>query len=432
MLDIHLRLLATWVVMAACMAQGCGGGSSIPPLTNGTVDTSFGNNGFVTLDLGPGDELSGVTVLPSGRIIAVGSTQSSDMMIAGFKPDGSPDPGFANNGDITLNPGGYDALYAVVQQPSGRLVAAGQSVGASRDFFLVGFTQDGALDPTFGTNGFVRTDVSSGNADVANAMAVLPDGRLVVAGSANNGNDDDFAVVRYTADGSLDSTFGTGGIETLMLSNWTDGINAVAVDAMGRVVAAGEYGTGPGSSAIAVARFDANGQPDPSFATNGVYTLDRGSNAAAIGVTLATSGDILVGAYTLETGTMQGLVLALDSSGAPDPAFGTGTGANAGITLLDNGTDGFQPNTVLGQPDGSLLLFGSVASGDVQVAASRVLPDGRIDTGFGNGGFFQQAVPGSTGVDAFFGAAMQANGDVVAVGWTYQADLDALLVRFTR
>ena len=181
--------------------------------------------------------------------------------------------------------------------PDGGIVAVGRTDAAGftkLDFGVVRYTPDGTPDPGFGTGGIVKTDILGGG-DQANAVAVQPDGKIVVAGFATrNGIDSDFALVRYNADGTLDPSFGTDGIVTTDLGTRGDDARAIAIQPDGRIVVAGTP-----DEDIALARYTTGGTLDATFGHGGTTITDLGSEDVANGVALTPDGHIAVAGYTL-------------------------------------------------------------------------------------------------------------------------------------
>jgi uncharacterized delta-60 repeat protein len=169
---------------------------------NGTLDTSFGTGGTVITDFGVSADEAHALVLQGGRLVAAGSTSSefpADFALARYNPDGTLDTSFGTGGKVTTDfgAGQVEGAYALAAQADGKLVAAGQAVGtASLDFALARYNPDGTLDASFGTGGTVTTDIA-GDQDFAHALAVQADGKLVAAGGA--GPCCDFALARYRA-----------------------------------------------------------------------------------------------------------------------------------------------------------------------------------------------------------------------------------------
>ena len=396
---------------------------SIAELTDGSPDATFGEGGATIGDLGDIDAFSGVVVAEDGRIIVVGNTASEWAVVAGYSPAGEMlDPwGEGGSGSTMLNLGAYDGFGDIVQQQNGRLVSVGQTQDeAGRNFMLLGLTDNnGYLDSTFGGGGVTLTDVAVDLADVANKMTLLPDGRLLVAGYANNNTDDDFAVARYSADGILDDTFGDGGF-TVINFGGTDRVNDVAVDAAGNIVLVGEA-----AGEMGVARLTPEGDLDEAFGDGGKRRLIRGESADAIGVEFGADGSIYVGGISQASGVWSMTVARLTPSGELDARFGEDGWAVASAPSGDT----FAYDMVL-LPNQTLLLVGGWRDGEVtEAAAARVvMSSGQMDPSFGEDGLYHQAI-GSDGDDTLFAAALQPDGKVVAVGWSRNANLDGLLVR---
>ena len=176
---------------------------------------------------------------------AASKTTDTATVTVSPSPSGSLDSTFGTGGIVTTPIGNNDAYaYALGIQTDGRIVAAGYYAdGSYYDFAVVRYNTNGSLDTTFGTGGIVTTPVGSGNA-IANALGIQSDGRIVAAGSFYNGSNDNFAVVRYNTDGSLDTTFGTGGIVTTPMGSGYDIAYSLAIQSDGRILAAGSSDNG--------------------------------------------------------------------------------------------------------------------------------------------------------------------------------------------
>ena len=162
---------------------------------------------------------------------------------AGRANPGDLDPTFGIGGKVTTGIGTDDYGYAVAIQADGKLVVAGETNnGINYDVALVRYNANGTLDATFGTGGKVTTAI--GTLDYAYALAVRPDGKLVAAGETFNGSTADFALARYNANGTLDPTFGTNGTVKTAIGTRDDAASALAIQADGKLVAAGETDNG--------------------------------------------------------------------------------------------------------------------------------------------------------------------------------------------
>ncbi|MFJ5776034.1 calcium-binding protein [Streptomyces sp. NPDC093094] len=252
--------------------------------TDGSPDTSFGGgDGRVFTDFGGPDEARDVAVQPDGRIVAAGFA-GGEVGVARYNADGSPDTGFGGgDGKVTTDPSpgspeeGGDGR-ALALQPDGRIVVGGEVGTTAFDFALLRYTADGTLDTSFGGDGIQRTDF--GAYDAVEALAVQPDGRIVAAGSSN----DRIALARYTASGTPDTGFDGDG---RVLTPGGGARDVVLQPGDGRIVVAG------GNGDFSLRRFGTDGSPDSGFGTAGAVTTDFGGSDAAHGVALQSDGRIV-------------------------------------------------------------------------------------------------------------------------------------------
>ena len=247
---------------------------------SGALDPSFGPGGKVTTDFdGASDEARALVVQADGTILAAGGAgiaNNLDFALARYLPDGTLDPSFGTGGKVTTDFGHNDEADALIVQADGALVVAGTTgIGLSSDhnFALARYLPDGTLDPSFGTGGKVTTDFD-GHDDWAEALAVQADGTLVAAGNATfPATRADFALAHYLADGTLDPSFGNGGKVTTDFDGTNDPARALAVQADGTLVVAGAASTTSGFD-FGLAGYLADGTPDPSFGSGGKVTTD--------------------------------------------------------------------------------------------------------------------------------------------------------------
>lgn len=314
--------------------------------STGSLDTTFGNNGKATTDFGGGDHSAqGIALQADGKIVAVGKSGTvvgNNFPVARFNPDGSLDSSFGNGGTVTIQffntPGNplNASASAVTLQTDGEILVAGNSAG---DFALARLNPNGSLDTTFGGGGTVRTDL--GGQDSASAIALETNGKIVAAGSSSG-----FALVRYNSNGSLDTTFGTGGKVTTDFSAF-DGASAFALQTDGKIVVAGFS-----SSDFALARYNTNGSLDTTFGTGGkvITDINNGSSDLASAIAVQLDGKIVV-AGTGNSGANLASDFALaryNADGSLDAEFGgdgrvTTEGGNRGergFALAIQKTDG--------------------------------------------------------------------------------------------
>ena len=216
-----------------------------------------------------------------------------DFALARYKPDGSLDPSFGSNGQVTTDfRGGGDKADAVAIDSQGRVVAAGGTEGlrpTRTSEALARYRQNGTLDPSFDGDGRLTTDI--GHRSVAHSVTIDRKARIVVAGLANwrGIGEGDFSLARYQSNAALDATFGDGGIVTTTFGRDSfDSAASMAIDSRGRLVAVGE--TRPHHSAsddnFAVARYRSSGSLDRSFSRNGKVKTTFGGHDAAESVAL--------------------------------------------------------------------------------------------------------------------------------------------------
>ena len=220
-------------------------------LANGNLDNTFNVDGIVSLSIAPGnDEGRSVIVQDDGRIIVAGYSYdftTREFAMVRFNTDGSLDNSFDTDGIVTSSIGSGstdDAAYSAALQDDGKIVVAGYTNGTSYDYAVVRYNINGSLDFSFGTDGIVVTSIgtSGTSSDEAHAITLQTDGKIVVAGHA----DEDFSMARYDADGSLDNSFDTDGTLYTDVSSpsFNDKIEGVSLQSDGKIVAVGYSGNG--------------------------------------------------------------------------------------------------------------------------------------------------------------------------------------------
>ncbi|NOX81377.1 MAG: hypothetical protein GXP57_09895 [Deltaproteobacteria bacterium] len=313
------------------------------------------------------------------------------------------DRSFGNQGRITTAVGHVgDQAHAVVVQPDGKIVVGGSSSNsADLDFAVIRYNPDGTLDSSFNSDGMVTTAVGRGDDEIS-ALAVQDDGRILAAGYSVNGTARDFALVRYNADGSLDTDFGQEGMVVTPVGNGDDEITSMVVDRQGRIVVAG-YTTGTLGRAVAVARYLADGSPDVSFGDHGMTLTGVGKDVMARSMVLDPDGRIIVaGSYTGDSGLTGVVLLRYLSSGVLDTTFGT---AGVAVSADKRSCEGFGVRL---QDDGAILVAGSVGdAGSRDTALFRFTADGRPDLSFAENGVLVSSV--SPGDDMALAVAVRDN-----------------------
>jgi uncharacterized delta-60 repeat protein len=352
------------------------------PGPSGQLDTTFHTDGIA--NTAPfGGKQSKMIMQADGKFVIVGGT-FTDFIAARFNADGSEDAGFGGTGRVTTDvAGGFLVEYAraVVQQPDGKLVVAGQGTLANNSsaVALVRYNADGTLDGTFSGDGKVLEAAVAGQ---AYAVALQPDGKIVVAGSSpvSGGSDlADMMVSRFNADGSLDSSFGTAGVTTFDMAIGTDVARNLLVLADGSIVIAGEAQPSGGNTQTAIAKLDGNGALDAAFGVAGKLAIP-GANAGR-GLALQTDGKLLLagGSHTIPSGFV---VMRLNADGSYDSGFGNG-GATVIRTSTSTAGEGDIAAAVAVRPDGRIYVAGKSGSINENFGLVRFTAAGAVDTSFG-------------------------------------------------
>ncbi|MFD9366407.1 calcium-binding protein [Streptomyces sp. NPDC060020] len=379
----------------------------------GDLDPTFDGDGRVVTDFAGYDESRDMVVQADGKIVTVGLNNppqggAADFAVARYTADGSLDTSFSGDGMVLsdLRGDGDDVANGVAVQPDGKIVVVGSS--ASPDsaglFTVVRYRIDGSLDTGFDGDGVVLTDFGGGGPQEAFAVTVQADGGILAVGMSGA----EVALARYHADGSPDTSFDGDGKATTAFAGGAATAFDVTTQADGRIVVAGRagYNYPANASDFALARYHADGSLDTSFDGDGRVTTAFAEADVAGGVQVQPDGKIVAAgssafdfalARYLPDGTLDG---GFDGDGKVTTDFGTGT--------LDGSSD------LALQPDGKIVAAG-ISRSDFAVARYNV--NGTLDSGFGTGG--------KVTTDVYFGffdtataVALQSDGKIVAAGNT--------------
>jgi serralysin len=363
-------------------------GGSYTPLSSFVTYNADGSvySHFSAKDVGLAFSSINIAVQTNGKTLMAGTDYEyapsdhpkppspADFYIFRYNPDGSLDKSFSGDGKTTTHLGTYDYAHAVTVQADKKILVAGTS---DNDFAVVRYNTNGSLDTGFSGDGKVTTTLGktvdgSGNPDKdsGNALAVQADGKILVAGSSN-GN---FAVVRYNTNGTLDTGFSGDGKVVTNLGSAEDTADAVIVQSNGNILV-----SGASNGALALVRYNANGSLDSSFSGDGKLTTDLHTYYRPHTVTLQADGKLLLaginskGAFTLERYT---------SNGTLDVSF-SGDGKVITKESVDN---------ITVQVDGKILIssngkwdYNAVTGYQEKIAnnITRYNTDGSIDQSFG-------------------------------------------------
>jgi uncharacterized delta-60 repeat protein len=277
--------------------------------------------------------------------------------------------------------------------------------------------QAGALDLSFGGTGKVATALSSVGHSYGTATAIQNDGKILAAGYAYFGNDVDFAVSRYNADGSLDLTFDQDGMVTTDIGDINDFCYSVAIQNDGKIVLVG--GT-QNFSKIAVVRYNSNGSLDTTFDLDGILIATLPSiSAQGYAAAIQTDDKILIAAQSFNGANADFSVVRINPDGSFDSTFDSD-----GIAIIDLIGDDLLYAMAL-QTDGKIVVAGTSS---MNFAAIRLNTDGSLDTSFDTDG--KVKTPVTIGDDIATALTIQTDGKIILAGITNAPGNLNLLVRY--
>ena len=382
--------------------------------------------------------MTGVGAALLGMVMVLGLTAPS------HANPGQLDVAFGAGGQRTMDLGGtYDWGYATAVQPDGRILAAGvTNARGTYDFAVSRHLASGELDPSFGENGVAITDFGK-SWDWAYALALQPDGRIVVAGFSDRSGSRDFALARYGHDGRLDQSFGRNGLVlTPVRPLSTDIVHGLAVQPDGNILAAGvtfdDKATLRPHGDFMIGRYTPRGELDPTFGVGGVVTtnFEAESYDEPHAVVLQPDGRIILGG-TSNTGGGVGRIFGADNlalarylpNGLIDPSFGQG-----GKVVVDAGSMQEGIRALALQPDGAIVAAGRTNGerrGDLLLA--RFLPTGALDPSFGASPAGLSIDDLGTAEEGLTSLALAPDGTIVAGGVAApRPNGDLAVVRYDR
>jgi uncharacterized delta-60 repeat protein len=342
----------------------------------GQLDLSFSGDGIMYSVINQGNAaVRALALQPDGKIIAVGESTSGGVQsatVARYDVQGSLDLTFDDNGKQTIRLGsGASVSRAVVMQPDGKIVVGTSAMVANVPRFQVDrLLSDGAYDTTFDDDGHVTRRFGIVSAQLR-GIALQSDGRILAAGSVNNGASDDFFVARYNSDGELDTTFGVGGSVLVRLGPENESAESVVVQPDGKILLAGSAVLG-GRQQFGLVRLERDGRPDVTFGTDGIVLTPIGAGDASLRqIALQGDGSIVAVGTAVGAVDQDFAVVRYFSNGELDSAPG---GANLLLPNFDN----FSAASV---PNGAefWLPVADVAQGGLRLQSLPAAPAGYVD-----------------------------------------------------
>lgn len=411
-------------------------------LSGGTLDTSFTNStspapGLATVAASSGAIVNVTVIQSDGKILEAGRVFNADedMTVARFNADGTVDTTFGTSGVMTMNFGGYDNVTGMAVQSDGKILIGGYTTWTSggtsySNFALARLTSTGSLDTTFGPNatGMTKADPPTGstalNESNGRALLLQSDGKIVMAGNTITSNGDyDFGLVRFNSDGTIDTGFGTNGYITTNISN-NDSVKSAALQSDGKIVVVGSDVPTGLNSEIAVVRYTSAGALDSTFGSSGIFRTSLGAttDAAATKVAIGPNGKIVIG------GDRDGVAVVAQintSTSTLDTTFNSTGYVTVGS--LGNNVSG-----VGVQADNKVLVTGTgnFNLGSNTLSIERLTTSGAADTGFNSTGTASVNFTDGTNQYAQGGLAIESDGKVVISAYTTNYNI-YLLSRFS-
>ena len=421
------------LVIAICLFLGLGGVAFLPRTAQvqaqaasagwDFLDPSFNGDGRVIIPVPGTNEIArDVAIQPDGKLIIAGYdnwlTADKDVILARVNPDGGLDGTFGAGGVVTTSlSGGDDTAYAVAVQPDGKIVAAGLTqAGGHSAALAMRYNADGSLDTGFGTGGVVTTGFPSASSFFL-GVAVLDDGRIVAGGSVTT-NPATFLLARYQSNGALDTTLGGTGFVTTTIPGGDAYGWDMAIQPDGKIVLAGYFRT-PTGGGFALARYNTDGSLDAGFGAGGIVTQSLSSTTDyAYGVNVQSSGKIVMGGQTAHAGALA----RYNADGSYDNSFGPISSLNYVTTTVPGYDSATFIETAL-QADDSIVAATRASGGPPIVGIAVFDQNGLPKTGLGPNGVITTTNEGHSASD--YALLVQPDGKIVLAGNVDLDDSDA-------
>lgn len=375
----------------------------------GDLDITFGTNGMVNTNIGASSEATSMVIQSDGKIVVAGLSVS-DFAIARYNTNGSLDTSFDSDGIVTTDfNGGDDKGSAIALQSDGKIVVAGDNDG---DFAIARYNANGSLDTSFDSDGKVTTHF--GGWDSGQAIVIQPNGKILVAGlsfvQVGINTLIDIAIARYNTDGSLDVTFDSDG-KLLTDIDTRDNATSIALQSNGKIVVGGDSTIGVSDHFVAL-RYNTDGALDTSFSSDGIVSIAMGDYDQSSSIALQNDGKILIAGYASISNQEAFAIARLNTDGSLDSTFDSDGKVT---TLFGPGGDGV--GEIALQSDGKIVAAGYANNGnDYVFAVARYNSFGGLDSSFGTGGT-QTTLIGISD-DGANTVAIQSDGKIIAAGYS--------------
>jgi uncharacterized delta-60 repeat protein len=391
----------------------------------GNLDSSFGTNGQLITDLHHSQEyLTAAALQPDGKIIAGGSSGFHLVnTLVRYKTDGTPDRTFGINGASYFEIDDFGSqIYSVAIQPDGKIIATGVSLASNQNNLTVlRFEKNGIIDSSFGKNGIVFIGMQ-GNDIFGKAIAIQPDGKIIVAGTFVHNdlsnNYEAIIVARLKPDGQLDSTYNGIGLNLLRSLDYNSYATSLVLLPDGKMFVGGGAFKYAGDAKFIVVKTTSSGALDSTFGKKGIgavsFTNIDYSAVNAMGV--QANGKIILGGFSQRDGLSEDFVLVrFNANGSVDNFFGTNGASYTDFGKQDNA------NALLIQTDGRIVAVGSshdTESGESYFALARYNKNGSLDASFRNQGKLLTSFANFDNKKFSYAnaALLQPDGKIIALG----------------
>jgi len=421
------KILPLVLISVLCACSSSSSDPNAIPKQGDLDDTFHSPDGYALYGGWNTDSYMGLAIQSDGKILVstgVNNGKDSDVAVLRYHSDGTLDTGFGSGGVVTYDSGnGNDCGRLLVVDADGKMTLTGYAHnGSDLDILVMRLNTDGAPDPTFGSEGVVLYD-NAGRSDYGRSIAVEGDGGVLVMARSSGDGTSIAMILKYEADGSLDGTFGTGGVVRYESGKGNDGFRDLAIQSDGKIVVTGYTRTDTGFELL-TARYHPDGILDISFGTDGIVRFDGGNgNAGARGVVIHDGGNILVSGSNSNGTDLDVLLLRYLADGTLDPEFGM-----AGVVIYDSGTGNDNGRRLAVQQGGRIVLVGNTHNGtDYDALVLRYEADGLRDKDFGDAGVATYHV--GQGDDWGEAVAIQSDQNLVVAGGVGGSDAQILTLR---
>ena len=391
---------------------------------DGILDSTFGINGVVVTDINGFDNFVTSSAFQNdGKILVTGIINNGpvkDFIVARYNINGFLDSTFGVNGIVTTDVNGFnDVSTAISTQSNGKILVSGNSGnGINDDFSVVRYNNNGSLDNSFGINGKVITPIGTMH-DRSFNILVQQDDKFIVTGNIENGLDNDFALVRYNSNGSVDSLFGLNGVVITDYFGFNDYAKSSTLQNDGKILVVGynKHSSGFGNEKIMMTRYNTDGTIDSTFGINGIVITELYNSyfyTFPNDIKVQPNGKILVTGYTHTSSTIpQAFLVRYNSNGSQDTPFFLDPIISSSNISPMSGT------SIAVQVDGKIIVSSMQLGPPSTFLMNRKDTTGlNIDTTFGNSGIVETIIGTNSNV---VNILIQNDGKIILIGNTFNS-----------